>query len=293
MDGSVTDRARVLPDPRRDRVEDRAGPFQPAGLRVPDPPSQVVLGSDRVRRASGTSGRFLVNSASFPAFNIAAQEADPAPYEGYAGRVPSGPKVYIDANVPVTDGSGTPGGGTADIAIGAIWDDIWLFEGEPRTDVFDQTLSGTLEIRYRLYNYIALLQRYGASVAIGTGSGFAAPTTVDGTAYRVEWMAPAALVTPRGLAATNGSDDVKEGSRCSLDGCERPEYARSLCKLHYERQRKHGALQVSHRKCLWCGNSFTYLLKRGYPPATCSDDAVGPTFPSNAKTDMRRSVAAA
>jgi HK97 family phage major capsid protein len=130
-----------------------------------------------------SNGRFLVQSEQFPNFNADALEADPTPHEGYAGHVPFGPKVYIDANVPITDSSGTPGGGTADIAIGAIWDDVWLFEGEPRTDVFDQTLSGTLEIRYRLYNYIALLQRYGSSVAIGTGTGFAAPTTVDSTPY--------------------------------------------------------------------------------------------------------------
>ena len=33
-----------------------------------------------------------------------------------------------------------------------------------RTDVFTETLSGIMQIRFRLYNYVTMLQRYGPSV---------------------------------------------------------------------------------------------------------------------------------
>jgi HK97 family phage major capsid protein len=136
--------------------------------------------------AVDTVGRFLVgqDDGGFSNFNAdAIYGSEDAPFEGYLGKVPFGPKLYIDANMPTTDASGVPGAGAADIGIGAIWDDLWLMEGDIRTDVFDQTLSGTLEIRFRLYNYVALLQRYGPSVTIASGTGFAAPETEDKTPY--------------------------------------------------------------------------------------------------------------
>jgi hypothetical protein len=130
--------------------------------------------------------RPLVEQADFGPYNVDALIAgSQTPFEGLAGRLPFGPNVYIDANVPITDaGHETTGKADGDVAFGAIWDDIWLFEGDVRTDVFDQTLSGTLEIRFRLYNYVAALQRYGPSVTIATGTGFAPAVTVDGTPYR-------------------------------------------------------------------------------------------------------------
>lgn len=136
--------------------------------------------------AVDANGRFLVgqDGDGFNPFNPDAMYAgDAAPFEGYLGKVPFGPKIYIDANMPANDALGVPGAGAADIAIGAIWDDLWLMEGDVRMDVFDQALSGTLEIRFRLYNYVTLLQRYGPSVTIGSGTGFAPPETEDKTPY--------------------------------------------------------------------------------------------------------------
>jgi Phage capsid family len=131
-----------------------------------------------------TNGRFIVENQDFGPYNTDALIiGEQTPFEGLVGRVPFGPKVYIDANMPITDPGHKTEVADGDFAIGAIWDDIWLFEGDIRTDVFDQTLSGTMEIRYRLYNYVAMLQRYGPSVAISTGTGFAPPVTEDGTAY--------------------------------------------------------------------------------------------------------------
>ncbi len=136
-----------------------------------------------VDSATAGTGRPLIESAGFGPFNVAALEEANVPYEGLAAQLPFGPRVYIDANVPITDSSGTPGGGSADVAFGAIWDDLWLFEGDLRTRVLSEVLSGTLELRFQIYNYIAFLVRYGVSIAQGTGTGFAAPVTIDSTAY--------------------------------------------------------------------------------------------------------------
>lgn len=123
-----------------------------------------------------STGRPLVSSSSFNPFNPQALEQSMVPAEGYVGQVPFGPRVHIDANVPTTDGAGVPGAGTADIAIGAIWDDIWFFEGDLRTRVLSEVLSGTLQVRFQVYNYVAMLARYGPSITLAYGTGLAAPT---------------------------------------------------------------------------------------------------------------------
>ena len=124
-----------------------------------------------------TTGRPIVESPRGQGMNIAATETAMAPVEGLAGNVAFGPNAYISGNVPVTD---TSGGGTGqDIAIGAKWDDLWLFEGSPTTRVLEEVLSGTLEVRFQMYNYIAFLVRYGQSISIAEGSGFAAPAGAD------------------------------------------------------------------------------------------------------------------
>lgn len=128
--------------------------------------------------ATGKSGRPIVNASDgFGPFNVSALEVDPAPAEGLAGRVPFGPPVYIDGNVPVVATSGgAVTGGSNDVGVGAKWDDLWLFEGDLRTRVLPEVLSGTLEVRFQVYNYLAFLIRYGQSVAVAAGTGFAAPT---------------------------------------------------------------------------------------------------------------------
>jgi HK97 family phage major capsid protein len=123
-----------------------------------------------------STGRPLVESSSFSPFNPGAINVDMVPAEGLAGKLPFGPSVYIDANVPTTDNGSGALTGSYDVAIGAKWDDCWLFEGEPRFRVLPEILSGTLELRYQTYNYVAFLVRYGQSLAIAEGSYFAAPT---------------------------------------------------------------------------------------------------------------------
>jgi hypothetical protein len=127
-------------------------------------------------------GRPLASDDGFGPTNAQEVEVDNAPFEGYAGRVPFGPSVYIDANVPITDSGAGVSGGSNDIVIGAIWDDLWLFEGDLRTRVLTEVLSGTLELRFQVYAYIAFLARYGVSIAIGTASAFNQPYTFSGSA---------------------------------------------------------------------------------------------------------------
>jgi HK97 family phage major capsid protein len=126
--------------------------------------------------ASGVDGnnRPLVESRDFGPFNVAAIESDSVPAEGQVARVPWGPAVFNDGNMPTTDAAG--GGSNQDIALAAVFDDCWLFEGELRTRALPEVLSGTLQLRLQVYNYVAFLVRYGQSLAIASGSGFVAPT---------------------------------------------------------------------------------------------------------------------
>jgi hypothetical protein len=78
--------------------------------------------------------------------------------------------VNISPNVPTTDNT-DGGGATRDVAIAAKWDDLWLFEGELRTRVLPEVLSGTLQVRFQAYNYVAFLARYGQSIASAPAPG--------------------------------------------------------------------------------------------------------------------------
>jgi HK97 family phage major capsid protein len=98
--------------------------------------------------------------------------------EGRVGQIPHLPNagIYVDANMPViATAAGAVTGGTSDLVLGAKWDDLWLFEGALRTRVLSEVLSGTLQIRFQAYSYIAFLVRYGESIAVAQGTGLAAP----------------------------------------------------------------------------------------------------------------------
>lgn len=129
--------------------------------------------------ASGTSGRPIVSADGFGPYNASAVDAGGGvPAEGLAGRVPFGPNAYIDGNVPVAaTAAGAVTGGTNDLVVAAKWDDLWLFEGSLRTRVLPEILSGTLQVRFQVYNYVAFLARYGESIAVAVGTGLAAPAS--------------------------------------------------------------------------------------------------------------------
>ena len=130
--------------------------------------------------ASGTSGRPLFENGGFSPYNPAVVGPSPSAFEGLAGATPTGQRLYIDANVPTNDNGSGVQTGSYDLAITAKWDDLWLFEGDLRTRVLPEILSGTLQIRYQVYNYVAFLARYGQSIALAQGAGFAAPASAYG-----------------------------------------------------------------------------------------------------------------
>lgn len=126
--------------------------------------------------ATGTTGRPLLAAGDGGPHNVAALH-DGSPAEGRVGHAIFGPHgYYCSANVPTDDLAGVPGGGTQDPVLAAKWDDLWLFESSLRTRVLTEVLSGTLQVRFQVYGYVAFLARYGQSIVIARGAGLAPPT---------------------------------------------------------------------------------------------------------------------
>jgi HK97 family phage major capsid protein len=131
--------------------------------------------------SSGTSGRPLVNPRD-SAYNVVAIGESRLPAEGRIAGTSLGYGIYIDGNMPiVATAAGAVTGGTNDLALTAHWDDLWLFEGQLRTRVLGEVLSGTLQVRFQVYSYVAFLARYGQSISVVLGTGLAAPTYAGDT----------------------------------------------------------------------------------------------------------------
>lgn len=106
----------------------------------------------------------------------------------YQGRL-----VVLDPNMPVTfpAAGGTnpqittisngqfapaPGSGVFTPLLAGAWNDLFLWEGEMRTRALTEVLSGNMQVRFQLYNYVAdIPNRFQAYSTVQTGSG---PTTV-------------------------------------------------------------------------------------------------------------------
>ena len=132
------------------------------------------------------NGRPLVmpGTPSNVAFNQIAVDADGPAAMGAVGHY-QGLPVVVDPNMPTTFGSGanpqistisngqfaaTPGGGTYTPLLQGYWDDLFLWEGEMRTRALDQVLSGNLQMRFQLYNYVASMpNRFQAYADVTTG----------------------------------------------------------------------------------------------------------------------------
>lgn len=158
--------------------------------------------------SSDTTGRPLVVPGGQGPMNALADPDSPA-FEGLVGSILGRP-WYTDNNIPLTfggstapsmttlsaghtapvDGSGTAGTYVFTPAIGAVWDDLLLFEGEARTRVLQEVLSGTLQVRFQIYGYNTFMSsRYqsggqvvsygnansgttaGGALSMGTGGG--------------------------------------------------------------------------------------------------------------------------
>ena len=109
------------------------------------------------------------------AYNQAAIDAgEPDVVEGYAGTY-YGIPVHLDMNMPITFGgttnpqittisngmfAPTPGAGTNAKYTPMLAErasDMFLWEGEMRSRVLTEVLSGTLQVRFQVYNYVAYM----------------------------------------------------------------------------------------------------------------------------------------
>ena len=86
--------------------------------------------------------------------------------------------VIVDSNVPTVMSGTTLTGGAQDPVIVTRLEDQFLFEdAAPKVRVFEETLSGTLQIRAQVYGYFAFTaERYAASTSVITGTGVTTPT---------------------------------------------------------------------------------------------------------------------
>lgn len=120
-----------------------------------------------------TTNRPLIVPSSMSPYN-AMGVASEVEAEGFVGNLVLGTPVFIDPNITVAD---TAGSGTGqDIAIALKTDDALLFEGAIRQRSLPEILSGTMQVRFQVYEYLAFLLRYDQALAIASGTGFAAPS---------------------------------------------------------------------------------------------------------------------
>jgi hypothetical protein len=155
--------------------------------------------------AASEAGRMFINASDFPNFNVAAEMAPETVAEGFLATTPLGPNIFQTANIPpiLPQAASTEAASTIEKAankgatemitsgselfsylLTAKCDDVWVFESELRTRVLPEVLSGTLQIRFQVYNYISLLVRYSPSLQFAGGTPYkvgtsfsAAPTT--------------------------------------------------------------------------------------------------------------------
>jgi HK97 family phage major capsid protein len=143
--------------------------------------ARAVVSNEAVWNSFATSTdsnkRPLVPPGNQGPWNAAATgDFDPgAPDEGPVGTI-LGRTWYVDNNIPLTFGGattnpsmvgvsaghtaptdGTGSGDNFTPVIAGVFDDLLLFEGEIRTRVLQEVLSGTLQVRFQIYSYIAFL----------------------------------------------------------------------------------------------------------------------------------------
>lgn len=117
-----------------------------------------------------SSNRPLVVPVGQPGFNAAAVQ-DRVAAENVVGTI-MGLPVVVDASIPQT-----LGGGTEDAILAYRADDVYLYESAPKLRVFEEVLSGTLQVRFQVYGYYAIIAgRLPKAIGKVTGTGLAAPT---------------------------------------------------------------------------------------------------------------------
>jgi HK97 family phage major capsid protein len=88
--------------------------------------------------------------------------------DGPAGVFTYGLPAFLDGNIPSNLGGGT----NETRIITARWQDLFLWEGSMRTRVLQEILSGTLQVRLQVYNYVAFMgDRRPTSISAISGTG--------------------------------------------------------------------------------------------------------------------------
>jgi HK97 family phage major capsid protein len=92
--------------------------------------------------------------------------------EGPVGRMLNFP-LLSDGNIPQNLGAGT----NEDRIATMRTSDLYLWEGSMRTRVLTEILSGTLQVRFQVYNYAAFMpDRRPETISVISGTGLIAPT---------------------------------------------------------------------------------------------------------------------
>lgn len=122
--------------------------------------------------ALDSNGRPLfVSNAGGP--NNALGSYDDAINQGGPVSYVLGVPVMLDLNVPTNLGAGT----NEDRVVATVMDDHVLFEGDIRTRVLKEVLSGNLTARLQVYSYVAFTAgRFPAATSVISGTGLVAPT---------------------------------------------------------------------------------------------------------------------
>ena len=137
------------------------------------PPTAIVMHPRRffwLAAALDTANRPLVVPSAAGPYNPEAVQTGMAAEGPIANML--GLPVYIDPNVPVLQGAGTE-----DRIYVVRAPDLLLWEGNLRTRVLPEVLSGTLQVRIQLYNYFAWMpDRYPKAISVVSGTGLIAPS---------------------------------------------------------------------------------------------------------------------
>lgn len=127
------------------------------------------------------------------AFNQAAVDTDGPVEQGPVGYY-MGLPVILDPNIPTTFGGATapslaqvsagnfattPGNGLYTPILAGRWNDLYLWEGEVRTRTLSEVLSGTLQVRFQLYNYLATMPNRFQAYATESNAGTYTTTAVN------------------------------------------------------------------------------------------------------------------
>jgi HK97 family phage major capsid protein len=144
--------------------------FKTASAIVTNPAAWYAMAT-----SADTNSRPLVVPSAQGPWNAAAEFDPNAAAEGPVGSI-LGKPWFVDNNIPLTFGGastnplmsttsaghvsptdGTGSGDTFTPAISGTFDDLLLFEGDIRTRVLQEILSGTLQVRFQIYSYLAFL----------------------------------------------------------------------------------------------------------------------------------------